>query len=461
MFSSVGHAFSGAAGAASGAASDRSAPGGHSLFSNLGVTYVSPRGQAITHFGDQTVFDSRDNIAGTPWGVKRNNVGGVETVEYTSTAGGFSRTGITMNSLSIAALRASDTHSTTATERDVVTKAENRFVSSVFEHLASFGNSYGEDEQSQRAKKLEEAFKSEVLKIFKQSDSEEVNAKLYAKIDAGMSLEFGTGWASKLLSSSSEGGSATDIKKRGGGTVPEQHDTDYMKEDETKQKTSGKMLDFAVKLAGEVGAEFDLNVKSLDTKELQDRLTKTSQQVTSDMVSKGNRISETASEIDSNKVNKARSTMNAAQKSWETTNTEQSTLSEDTFKRYGQKLVDWGYSDEDIREQIVWLNSAGKEAARAEIMQVLGKSDFAQYVEEKIKLGNEAATAPIPTGKVAQEVAAAKLKAQQAIADKQAFVDQGTDGTNKAGGINGPNARDKGDKAKAVGKTFLNGVPAN
>jgi hypothetical protein len=46
MFSSVGHAFSGAAGAASGAASDRSAPGGHSLFSNLGITYV---GQKYSH----------------------------------------------------------------------------------------------------------------------------------------------------------------------------------------------------------------------------------------------------------------------------------------------------------------------------------------------------------------------------------------------------------------------------
>ncbi|MDR2905397.1 MAG: hypothetical protein LBU73_05555, partial [Helicobacteraceae bacterium] len=77
MFSSVGHAFSGAAGAASGAASDRSAPGGHSLFSNLGITYVS----SAIGGGSHNQFSGRNTITNILDG--GDQLGMLETKKYT------------------------------------------------------------------------------------------------------------------------------------------------------------------------------------------------------------------------------------------------------------------------------------------------------------------------------------------------------------------------------------------
>ncbi|MDR2905420.1 MAG: hypothetical protein LBU73_05670, partial [Helicobacteraceae bacterium] len=82
MFSSVGHAFSGAAGAASGAASDRSAPGGHSLFSNLGVTYVGQKSSHNYLFGREETTQLLER--GSLKGFKRtwNSENGSQMTEY-------------------------------------------------------------------------------------------------------------------------------------------------------------------------------------------------------------------------------------------------------------------------------------------------------------------------------------------------------------------------------------------
>jgi hypothetical protein len=83
MFSSVGHAFSGAAGAASGAASDRSAPGGHSLFSNLGLTHVGRNSSHNFWLGKTSITEQKD-IGGKLTKVTSSVMDGMTTQIYES-----------------------------------------------------------------------------------------------------------------------------------------------------------------------------------------------------------------------------------------------------------------------------------------------------------------------------------------------------------------------------------------
>ncbi|MDR2906193.1 MAG: hypothetical protein LBU73_09590, partial [Helicobacteraceae bacterium] len=83
-------------------------------------------------------------------------------------------------------------------------------------------------------------------------------------------------------------------------------------------------------------------------------------------------------------------------------------------------------------EQLGWLNSVGKEAAMADIMQVLGEADFTKLVEQEIPSGKVGATAPIKGfNDVKIGVDNFFKNTMEAIKDQQELINNGNPRLNK------------------------------
>jgi hypothetical protein len=315
---------------------------------------------------------------------------------YIGEAATLSVTDGIVNDATVKGLSGSRSHTDTATLQNNYTKAQSYLRTAMSEHMDSINNTAGHDDRKQYVEKIDKVLKGEIINILENATKSGVGADIYAAIEGQLGLTAGgVGNAIKVLEVLSKNEHSTETTPAG--------ETDKIK---TITKP-GFDLGAAIKAGGKLSA----NWEESDTKKLQNKLSETAQKLTSDMSSTTSNIGVLVSKIDSEKTSEARNDANTAQQNWAFAQAEQTAFSENAIKAYSQKLLNQGYSEDLVVEQLGWLNSVGKEAAMADIMQVLEKDDFTQLVEKEagrgvagVKIGGIAAAAGAITEQIYNEM---------------------------------------------------------
>jgi conjugal transfer mating pair stabilization protein TraG len=339
LFSMLGHAFGGAANAASNTSVDKQATGGHSAYSpDKGFSYGSSiSGGSVSYFDETATYNRMHDMGGYPTSWIERELNGHTHTETANSAAKLNSVDGRVTDANVAGINAQHLENKTATAQQSLQETAQQVATRTREELFSVKEDGSFRYNAKEDASAREAYKQEFLKTFENAEalakatgmSSEAAAQLYADAHASTGL--------KIL------GNGAEVAVGARGTL------------------TGK---------GSTSESATSNITDKDIERLNRAMDTAMGRALAIDENKANTFSQSSG----GKLSEAYSNLQAKQEALSVAESTQANLSKNRLIEYAQYMgeTEYGFSHERAQTALQNLNAMGAEQASAEIGRILG-----------------------------------------------------------------------------------------